>query len=341
VNAGRSSRLALDTIPANRRLVEELFSNGLVEKAARDHALQFLHPYKGWGPWVSRLLLVIGVSLILAGIIYFFAFNWAKIPPAIKLGSVELGIAICAVAAYVCGLDRFSGKVALLSACVLVGVFLAVFGQIYQTGADAYNLFMTWSVLIAGWVIIAEFAPLWAVWLVVTNIFLLLYWDQAALPDREMEMMITSILAVFNLAFLGLREYSVQKAVAWLSESWTRVVLVIPILVLLLIPTLIYIAEPSHATSSIMLGALLGIVIHAGLFVLYRHELPDMWALSAVFLSGCIILEVAGFKLLSEVFGNGEAALYLLAGLMTIGIFAFAITALRVITRQLGAPHAG
>lgn len=337
----RSPGLALERIPANRTLVEELFSHGLVEKAARDHALQFLHPHKEWGLWVSRLLLAVGVSLILAGIIYFFAFNWAKISPGVKLGSVELGIVLCAAAAYLYGLDRLSGKVALLSACVPVGVFLAVFGQIYQTGADAYTLFMMWSVLIAGWVIIAEFAALWAVWLVVTNIYLLLYWDQAALPDREMEMMITSILAVLNLAFLALREYGVHKGVAWLSEGWTRIILVIPILILLLIPTVSYIAEPGRATSSIMLGALLGIALHVGLFVLYRYELPDMWALSAVFLSGCVILEVAGFKLLGELFERTEAARYLLAGLMTIGIFAFAITSLRVITRQMGAPHAG
>ena len=336
----RRSGLTLEQIPANRGLVAELFSDGLITQAARDHALQFLHPHKSWGLWVSRLLLVIGVSLILAGIVYFFAFNWAKLSPAIKLGSVELAIFASAAAAYAFGLERPSGKILLLSACMLVGVFLAVFGQIYQTGADAYNLFMAWSALIAGWVIIAQFPPLWALWLVVTNIFLVLYWDQAALPETDMEMMITSILAVFNLTFLGLREYSVRKGQFWLSGDWTRLILLIPILICLLVPTVAYITEPSRATSSIAIGAFFGIAMHAALFMLYRYELPDSWALSAVFLSACIVLEAAGFKLLSEMFSDGEAALFLLAGLMTIGIFALAITTLRLIVRTMEGSHA-
>jgi uncharacterized membrane protein len=335
----RSAQIALEQIPADRRLVEELSSHGLITQDARDYALQLLYPHKNWGLWVSRLLLVVGVSLILAGIVYFFAFNWAKITPMTKLGSIQLSILGCLVATYGYGLKRLSGKILLLSACVLVGVFLAVFGQIYQTGADAYNLFMMWSLLIVGWVVISEFAALWAVWLVITNVFLTLYWDQAALPDREMEMMITSILAALNLTFLGLREYFVHKGTEWLSERWTRVILIIPILVCLLIPTIMFIVEPNRATSSIGIGAVFGLIAHAGLFIIYRYKLPDMWSLSAVFLSSCIILESAGFKLLSEIFNHADAALFLLAGIMTIGIFTFAIVMLRQIAKNMEVSH--
>lgn len=335
----KSMRLTLEQIPANRRLLEELSSHKLITHDARDFALQLLYPHKNWGLWVSRLLMVVGVSLILAGIIYFFAFNWSEIPPMAKLASIQLSILGCLIAVYGCGLEHLNGKILLLSASVLVGVFLAVFGQIYQTGADAYSLFMMWSLLIVSWVIISEFAALWAVWLVITNIFLTLYWAQAALPGRDMEMMITSILAAFNLTFLGLREYFVQRGKEWLSGRWTRVVLILPILVCLLIPTMIFIVEPSRATSSIVVGAVFGLIAHAGLFRAYRHKLPDMWPLCAVFLSGCIILESAGFKLLSEIFNDADAALFLLAGIMTIGLFTLAIVTLRRIAQNIGVSH--
>ena len=336
-----NSEISLERIPANRRLVEELFGQGLITRAARDEALQFLYPHRSWGLWTSRLLLVIGVSLILAGLLYFFAFNWAKIPPAIKLGSVQLGILACLAAAYGYGLDRLGGKIALLSASVLLGGFLAVFGQIYQTGADAYTLFMMWALLIVPWVVIAEFAALWAVWLVVSNIFLLLYWDQAAQPDPQREMLITSILAAFNLIFLGLREYFALSGMPWLAGRWTRLVLVIAILVYLLIPTIAYIVEPSRASSSVALGALFGVTAHAALFALYRYKLPDLWTLSAVLLSICIIVEVAAVKLLAEIFKHdAKAAFFFFAGLMTIGIFTLAIAALRSIASTMEPSHA-
>jgi uncharacterized membrane protein len=336
-----NSGIALEQIPANRRLVEELFSHRLITWAARDRALQLLYPHKSWGLWSSRLLLVIGVSLILAGLLYFFAFNWARITPAVKLGSVELAIIACLAAAYGYGLDHLGGKISLLSASVLLGGFLAVFGQIYQTGADAYTLFMMWAILIAAWVVIAEFAALWAVWLVVTNLFLALYWDQAAQPNAETEALITSILAAFNLTFLGLREYFAHNGVSWLAERWTRIILVIAVLVYLLIPTITYITEPGRASWSVVSGALFGVTAHAALFALYRYRLPDLWTRSAVLLSSCIIVEVAAVRLLAEIFERDtRAAFFFFAGVMTIGIFTLAITALRMIASTMEPSHA-
>jgi uncharacterized membrane protein len=340
MESARNSGLALEQIPANRRLVEALFGEGLIDRAARDQALQLLYPHKSWGLWISRLLLVVGVSLVLAGVLYFFAFNWAKITPAVKLGSVQLAILACLAAAYIYGLDRLSGKIALLSASVLLGGFLAVFGQIYQTGADSYTLFMMWALLIAGWVVIAEFAPLWAVWLVVSNLFLALWWDQTVRADFAMELLIASILAAFNLTFLGLREYFADRGAPWLAERWTRLILVIAILGCLLFPTIIYITAPGEVPQSIRFGALFGVTTHAALFALYRYGLPDMWALSAVLLSSCVIVEVAAIKLLMEIFGSdGQAALFFFSGLITIGIFTFAVAALRMIASIMEPSH--
>jgi uncharacterized membrane protein len=165
----------LEQIPANRQLVEELYSHGKITGEAREYALNLLYPHNQWGLWVSRLLLTLGAALVLSGIIYFFAFNWAKITPTMKLSSIEIGIFSCLIGAYFYSLQRMSGQVLLFSASVLVGVFMAVFGQIYQTGADAYQLFMMWSLLTLGWTLISNFAAQWIFWLVITNIFLVLW----------------------------------------------------------------------------------------------------------------------------------------------------------------------
>lgn len=334
MNTEKNIQLVLEQIPADRTLVEELYSHGLITQPAREFALQLLYPPKNWGLWVSRLLLIVGISLILTGIIFLSAFNWTQITPITKFSCIQLSIFGCLVATYRYGLKQLSGKILLLSASVLVGVFLATFSQTYQTGADSYNFFMMWSLLIAGWVVISEFAVLWAMWLVIINIFLTLYWYQAALPDREIET-ITSALTALNLICLGLREYYVHKKnTEWLAERWTCIILVIPILICLLIPTIWFIVWPDYSSLVIKVEAICCLIAHVGLFITYRYKLPDMWPLSTIVLSGCTILELAGFKLLNQIFYN-NTIVFLLAGIMTISIFAIGVFTLRHIVKNI------
>ncbi len=63
----------------------------------------------------------------------------------------------------------------LLIASVITGSLLALFGQVYQTGADTWQLFFGWAVLIVPWVIIARFPALWLLWLELINTGLILY----------------------------------------------------------------------------------------------------------------------------------------------------------------------
>jgi uncharacterized membrane protein len=333
------NNLSLENIPANRRLIEELSAHQMISNETREQGLEWLYPAKNWGLWTSRLLLVLGVTLILSGIIYFFAFNWAKIMPAMKLGSLQVAILACLTASYFYGFQQLSGKILLLSAAVLVGVFLAVFGQIYQTGADAYNLFMMWALLILPWVAVSEFATLWLVWLVIGNISLALYWNQAVFSSHENEMMIFSYLALFNGVFLGLREYFSSQAVSWMAGQWTRVVLVVPILGYLFIPTLMFVVEPSHTTFSIVIGTVLSTLTHLVFYILYRYKLPDMWGLTTTLLSACLILETAVFKVLRETSGHSDAMMFLLMGGITLAIFTLAIIKLRLIAKEMETHH--
>lgn len=82
----------LEHIPADRRLVEELYVHGKITHEAKEHALEFLYPSDKWGLWISRLLLAIGTALVLSGVVYFFVFNWAKITPLLKLSSLQIGM---------------------------------------------------------------------------------------------------------------------------------------------------------------------------------------------------------------------------------------------------------
>ena len=326
----QASPPTLEQIPANRGLVDALYAHGKISREAKDYALAVLHPADRWGVWASRLLLTIGSALILCGIVYFFAFNWAKIPPLVKLASLQAGLIACLIGAYFYSLNRVIGQLFLLSASLLTGVFMAVFGQIYQTGADAYELFIMWSLLIFGWTLISNFAAQWIFWLTVTNIFLILGWMQGLVPDIDLGPLIFILLAALNGTVLGLREYfTARPNKAWLQAQWIRVLLILATLAPMLLPVLILIHEPDGATTLVTSIAIFGCLGHGLLFALYRYKLKDMWSMAVITLSICIIVEAAGLKALSELFYDIDYFMFLAMGLMTLGIFTAAVMFLR------------
>jgi uncharacterized membrane protein len=334
----KKNSFSLKEVPANRKLIEELYLHGKINEDTKQYALDFLFPHDQWGLWISRLLLIIGSALILSGVIYFFAYNWNKLTKLVKFASVQSGILICLVAALYRTLDRLSGKVLLLSASVLIGVFFAVFGQIYQTGADAYQLFMMWAILSFGWVIISNFAALWFVWIVITNTFLVLFWLQAALPSKEMGFMIFTYIALFNGFLIAVREHFVHKGFEWLKERWSRIALTIVVLVAMLIPIIVFIVEPEDATTSIFISALVGFIGHAVIYFVYRFKIPDILSFAATVISICIIIETTVLKIINEIIGDldDEVSLFMM-GTATLVVFTSAVFHLRNTAKGLEA----
>lgn len=330
----------LERVSVDSSLVEALYSQGKITREARDFTLDFLYPHHQWGLWVSRLLLSIGTVLFLSGILYFFAFNWAKITPAAKLSSIEIGLVACLIGSCCYSLQRINGQVLLLAASVLVGIFMAVFGQIYQTGANSSQLFMMWSLLTIGWTLISNFSAQWIFWLIITNIFMVLWWQQNVLPLREMEFMIWSYMAILNGLALALREYLVtKKAWHWLAAQWVRVILVIAVIAILLFPIVNWIMTGLNSTKSIVFSGLVGLIGHGIAYYFYRYRLKDMWSLTTIVLSVCIMVEVAGFKLFFHFFSLLSSIPLLFMAFVTLGTFACAILYLRKVAISLENKH--
>jgi uncharacterized membrane protein len=339
----RNRLIPLEEIPANRHLVEQLYAHREISPKARSFALNMLYPARNWGLWIARLLLALGTALVLSGVVYFYAFNWAAIPDLVKLGSVEFALAGCLVAALFFGLQRNTGKILALSAATLTGVFLAVFGQVYQTGADAWTLFGTWAVLILPWAVTATFAPLWALWLVVANIGVILFWDQAVMPTREMETLIMPLLALFNGAALALREV-LERRFNWLAARWTRVLPALAVIGAATLPCIILIGGWHSANEGIVIGAVTGAGVLCAMFGVFRYLKPDMPTVAATVLAACVILEFAVYRLLDhhggyESYRTTEALRLLAQSVFTIALFTGAVIWLRMTTRELEVRH--
>lgn len=315
----------------NRRVIDSLFSHNIISNEAKDFALTLLYPKHNWGLWVSRMLLWIGISLILSGIIYFCAFNWAIITPLMKFTSIQLAIFTLIGLSYFYGLEKVIGKVFLLTASVLVGVFIAVFGQVYQSGADAYTLFLTWALLILPWVVISEFAASWIVWMVIANLAIILYSVQVG--SYIVRDMMYSNLIIFNSLFLVIKEYAVLHGASWLSSRGIRKALVIAIIIFAFITAINFIFGGFYLADFV--GAGLSLLVHVMFYFVYRYKLRDIFVVSITTISALIILEAFIIKVMDE-FINYKSWTYTFSiGFMTLGLTIFATAKLRMLAKKM------
>jgi uncharacterized membrane protein len=322
----------LDT-PATLSTLRRLHAEGLLNEEAFRAAERTLRPAGAWLDWIRRTLLLTGSALVLAGVIYFFAYNWAAMGRFLKFGLIEAGIAGCVLAGYRRGLDRLSSRILLLGAAVLVGVLLAVYGQVYQTGADAFALFTGWALLIAGWVLASRFAPLWFVWLLLLDLAVLLYWQQVASPVyRTPYGLLCLALTALNGGMLALRELGLRSGRAWLEGAWLRDTLFVFALTPLLIPVIHLLVDPESADRMTVLAAGAWAVAAAGGYYCYRRPLPDMTPLAVVVAHLCLVVLTGtgkGILTLLERAGLGSEMMPLPMALVTLAVVAGAVVWLR------------
>ncbi|MBU0552272.1 DUF2157 domain-containing protein [Myxococcota bacterium] len=171
-------------ITATAARLRALHDAGVLDEAARLALLRRAAAgpdAEGWRRHLDRLALELGAGLIVVGVIYFFAANWAALPRLAKIGGVAAMMSAAAAWALYAP-NRLSGRVALSAAGGLLGALLAVYGQVYQTGADAWTLFAAWAVLLIPWVIASRYPPLLLKWLGIIALALHLAVEQGALP---------------------------------------------------------------------------------------------------------------------------------------------------------------
>jgi uncharacterized membrane protein len=208
--------------PATAERLRWLAGQGALEPPALERALALaghLPTPRAWARFAGLALLVLGTTFALAGIFFFFAFNWDALHRFTKLGLLAGAVAAATGLSLWRGLDSLTGQVALFAACALVGALLAVFGQIYQTGADSFLLFLTWAALIALPVALGRNAPLWMLLLALLNLSLYLFWEQ-----RMVGGFATQAVALFalNVVWLAAWELARSRGVAWMRSLWYR-----------------------------------------------------------------------------------------------------------------------
>lgn len=254
---------------ASTRIINQLWQSDHLNTAARNEALEIISPPLALKIWLERLLLALSAIFITASILLFFAFNWAHIPPMVKMGGILSLMAVLAMVnwALLRHGKKFAADLLLTVNAFMVGIFMAVFGQIYQTGADSYTLFLMWAILILPWAILGRISALWVLWLVVVNLAIWLWWDLKLYPSHFDDDYIAIGLTLFHLGLYAAMLMAVKFGEEWLDKKWTKLVLAIGFFV----PISIYmlIAIVGYKTKYLDLG----FWVSLGLFVLiYSFE---------------------------------------------------------------------
>jgi uncharacterized membrane protein len=171
-----------------------------------------------WNKFLRLLFISLGVSFTTAGIIFFFAYNWADLHKFIKIGVIEVLIISITLIVLFSKMSLDLKNILLTGTSVLVGVLFAVFGQIYQTGANAYDFFFGWTMAITIWVAISNFAPLWLVFITLINTTLILYSEQVA--HDWSEFFVFTLLFILNVLFLTIALIGKQKYTEINLPNW-------------------------------------------------------------------------------------------------------------------------
>nr|WP_216618075.1 DUF2157 domain-containing protein [Corallococcus carmarthensis] len=280
-----------------------------------------------WRAFLSTTLMALGSLLVLAGVVYFFAFNWAELGRFSKLGLVSLGIAGAAVGAWRLG-DRPAGQFALLAAAVLVGPLLAVYGQAYQTGADPYELFIGWGVLILPWVALARFTPLWMLQVVLVNTGVILFWGQRMGSSYSRDSVLALLLGLINGFAWATYEHFANRKVSWLQGRWMpRVLSLMTLMPLVGLGILFIVDNRGHSlTGGVSLLLTLGAMV--AIYALHRHLHGELFLLTVGALCVITLVTTAVGYFLIEVTRAEELTLFILP-LLLIGEVGLAVFWLR------------
>ena len=226
-----------------------------------------------------------------------------------------------------------------MAAGFLVGVLLAVYGQVYQTGADPYGLFVTWGLLIVGWALIGRQAGLWMLALVLVNLSIIFYWTQVLYPQCPgvdvfgplvgltgtfTDARLANLVFALNASALLLWEILVRRNVSWMrGRTFRRVVSL-----LALTPVVFSSLVVSEGRWSVLALLLFGGFTSISLFY-FRFRVHDLFILTVCVLGGITIATT----FIARISGGGFGIAFVLAFLV-VGQTACAALWLRHVAQQ-------
>ena len=96
---------------------------------------------------IKKFFLLFSVIFLIAGVTSFTAYNWASMSNVEKL-AVPSVLIVVGLVAYLFLEKEIYKNLAIFFSSFMIGTLFAVYGQVYQTGADVWILFRNWAIFL-------------------------------------------------------------------------------------------------------------------------------------------------------------------------------------------------
>ncbi len=280
----------VENIPLDRKVLHLTTKQGSLDAKDLQFAYQKSPLYPSRSEWLLlayRFFMAAGILLLMSGIVFFFAYNWGGLHKFAKLALVQTGIIAVASGLLFFKPSEFIIKLGLTTISVLTGVLFAVFGQIYQTGADAYDFFLGWTIFITAWVAISSFPFLWFFYLLLINMTITLYLIQVdGVSDQYTYYF---VLTLINSIALGIWEYLIKaNRQVWVHLLCIRIIGMFVISVLTVALTSVIFDHRSSGLSVILILFYLFWIVGGALYYVKKEK--DISFLAMISISVLIIV---------------------------------------------------
>lgn len=284
-----------------------------------------------WMLFLGRAGMALGLLLWSSAVITVIAANWSHFSKVWRIAGVQvlivalLGLSVYAGRHCATAWDKPYSPAALLltGASVVVGALFALLGQTYQTGADPWQLFAVWAVVLLPWLWASRSLIIALLWIVLLNVSAVL-WLEIRKPFERMWLEGESsswALIVLNVLLVFLAE-RLHTYAADRYRILPRTALTLLVSAVML--EVVYWLFGDHSTAWLTLS--LAGLFAAGLWYRYVHKLTtrDLYVgcLNYGFIFCLSIVALAhfniynGFNLLFFVFLHGAVAYFMLRDLM-------------------------
>ncbi|WP_321283907.1 DUF2157 domain-containing protein [uncultured Vibrio sp.] len=313
-----------------------LIEQGIIPQQNIDEALRaakFTPDGASWLGFLDRFFLWIGGLCIGAAALFFIAYNWSEIGRFGKFGFIEGCMILAIFFHWRSDASSIRGKVALLVATIFLGVLLALFGQTYQTGADPWQLFCSWALLMTPWAIIGRLPALWIVWIALVNISIFLCCSTYRgtflfLFDTDVNQLWLPFCC--NALALIAWECCATKQ-PWLAQSWAVRLIAVAVGAPI---TLLNASNLFERGGGDLLAFLAWVAWLVAMYVVYRKIKPDLFMLAGCCLSAMIVvLSFFSKSLFNHVTMEG----FFILALLTVAMGAGAAFWLKNVHREMHA----
>lgn len=310
------------------------FDQGVLDKDSLEEAMKLAEVLPGasrWRVFIRDLFLWLGGLALAFSVMFFIAYNWDDLGRFAKFALIEVLVAACVIVYWKFTAESLIARISLMMASILLGVLLAFYGQTYQTGADPWQLFANWALLMLPWAILARFPAMWVLWLALLNLSITLYFQARGglfwFVNSLGENLYWALFLFNTVAWLAWEAIAIR--VNWLQERWAVRLLAIAsgVAITTLAWLAIFAQYPTRAAALLVYAGWL-----ASIYALYRKRIVDLFMLAGACLSVIVFLTTfLGYKLIRH--GDTVAAFFIMS-LLVIGMVAAAAFWLKKVYKE-------